>query len=271
MSRRLATAIVAPLVALAALAAAPASPASAHDRPGSPPPPRSGKLALACRPQAGPPAQVTCRWSASGRPASLRYELFRKTLGSPGRPAVIATTTERSHVDTDVAPGTRYAYKVRALDAASGAAVARSRVVVVRCCDPGHPGPADDRRPEPGDARPKPGEGPRPDRPADKPVGEPTRFKPLSLQCAPAPAPAPGAAAVGCQWSGLPADKVAGYRLWRKVAGGTPVVIATFPGGGTTTHTDTTVTPGSTYWYAVEAKAADGHSTRSNIVEVHCC
>ncbi len=268
--------VAASTVALATLAA---GPALAHDAPSGRKAAKSGSIQLECRPEADPAVSVRCVWSAPRGNGPFRYELFRKVLGSDGRPALVSTGTDpnRKFKDLEVTEGTRYAYKVRVVDEDSRPA-ARSRVVVVRCCDQrpgrgageGKPQRTEKRGPKPINpfgpgAGPKPGERRRPAQ-DERTTPEPAR---LALQCR--ATSENGTGAVACDWSGVPGDKVAGYRLYRKAAGGTPMVIATFPGGGTTSFTDRDVAPATTYWYAVEAKSVERRGTRSNIVEVHCC
>lgn len=255
------------LTTLAAAAAAAlvlgAAPAAAAQGPDPAAPRRAGRLALHCRPDAGPPPVVRCRWSPAGRDGAVRYELFRKALGRGERPAVVFASAALSHDDADVATGGGYAYKVRALTA-GGRTVAHSRTVVVRCCR--GPGAPRGERPDgdrPGPARPDEATAPRP---GDRPGAEAGR---LALHCR--PAGTDGAPAVGCTWDGLPAERVEGYRLYRKAPGGTPAVIATVPGAGPTRHLDRDVERGATYAYAVEARLNGGRTVRSAVVEVACC
>ena len=61
---------------------------------------------------------VACRWSATTRPAAVRYVLYRSVDGA-AREAIYRTTIDgrRSFLDTDVAAGQRIRYAVVALSA----------------------------------------------------------------------------------------------------------------------------------------------------------
>jgi hypothetical protein len=61
---------------------------------------------------------VTCRWSATTRPAAVRYVLFRSVDGA-AREAIYRTGIDgrRSFLDTDVAAGQKIRYAVVALSA----------------------------------------------------------------------------------------------------------------------------------------------------------